>query len=291
MILAADVLFGDEKITPENDFVLTMTEISERRLPTVLSFAPADGEDLDYYALWLPPLQELAAADPLPRSLTFVIDNSSSMEGGRLRAVKGALTAAIEDLQEGDLFKVNVFNFFATAFADGPVEATRENKDAAIQFINRQSALGSTNYEAAMRTALGQVFPEERANHIIFLTDGQPTTGETDLPTLARLVDNLAGDDIRIFTIGVDSTLNRNFLIALAEDHRGTAYFFSDEDDIETALRDLFEDFTRPVFFPTQLSFVGAEIHDVHPGGVQVGENRLTWDGKDDNGRDVSSGA
>ena len=79
-----------------------------------------------------------------------------------------------------------------------------------------------------------------------------------------------SGGDARLFTIGVGGDVDQGFLAGLAEDHRGEAYFLSDEGDIGTALRDLFESFTFPVLLLEELSFGNVEIHDVHPRGVEA---------------------
>ena len=262
--VSAEVFYADESIAAESDFELIIDESGEKYLPTLLSHAPGRGE-FGYYALWLPPLVELLQADLLPRAITFVIDVSSSMRGDKLAGVKGALGAAVEALGGDDLFNVVVFSNRATAFADGPVAADSQNREAALDFVRQQGALGATNYEAALEMALGQRFPAGRRNHVIFLTDGFPTLGETDLASLSRMVEETAGDDIRLFTIGVGDEVDGGFLRALAEDHRGESRLLNGEEDIEEELRRLFEEFSRPIFLPEELVFEGMEVYDVFP--------------------------
>ena len=267
---SANVFFGDEEISPREDFTLTIRQTGDLLEPTVLSFAPEGDEALGYYALWLPPLPELTRDDPLPRSLTFVIDISSSMQRGKLQAVKGALAAAIAGLEEADLFNIVVFSHRADSYAAAPVPANRNNKEAATAFINRQDALGVSNFEAGLGRAMQQAFPSGRVNHVIFLTDGLPNLGEIELEPLSDLVGRWSDGRARLFTIGVGNDVDQGFLAGLAEDHQGEAFFLSDEGDIETALRDLFESFTFPVLLLEELSFGDVEIHDVHPRGVEA---------------------
>jgi hypothetical protein len=236
----------------------------------VLSFAPQANDDLGYYALWLPPLPELTQGDPLPRSLTFVIDISSSMQQGKLQAVKGALTAAIDALDAADLFNIVVFTHRADSFAAAPVPADPDNKKAATAFINQQDALGVSNFEAGLGRAMQQAFPANRVNHVIFLTDGLPTLGEVELEPLNELVGEWSAGQARLFTIGVGQDVDQGFLTGLAEEHRGEASFLSEEGDIEAALQDLFESFTFPILLLDELSFEQVEIHDVHPRGVEA---------------------
>lgn len=266
----ASIFFGDEQIKPREDFTLTIRQMDDQPKPTVLSFAPQGNDSLGYYALWLPPLPELTQGDPLPQSLTFVIDISSSMQQGKLQAVKGALAAAIDELDTTDLFNIVVFSHRADSFAAAPVPADPANKKAATAFINQQDALGVSNFEAGLGRAMQQAFPASRVNHVIFLTDGLPTLGEVELEPLSELVSQWAAGQARLFTIGVGRDVDRGFLTGLAEDHRGEAYFLSEEGDIEAALQALFESLVFPVLLLDELSFDPVEIHDVHPRGVEA---------------------
>ncbi len=266
----ANIFFGDEQIKPREDFTLTIRQTDDRPKPSVLSFAPQANDDLGYYALWLPPLPELTQGDPLPRSLTFVIDISSSMQQGKLQAVKGALAAAIDALDAADLFNIVVFTHRADSFAAAPVPADPNNKKAATAFINQQDALGVSNFEAGLGRAMQQAFPANRVNHVIFLTDGLPTLGELELESLSELIGEWSAGQARLFTIGVGRDVDQGFLTGLAEEHRGEAYFLAEEGDIEAALQDLFESFTFPILLLDELSFDQVEIHDVHPRGVET---------------------
>jgi Ca-activated chloride channel homolog len=267
---SADVFFADEQVTAERDFELTLRDTDDEHLPTLLSFSPTDDDGMGYYALWLPPLSELSESDPLPRSITFIVDISSSMRGSKLDAVKGALSGAIEDLHSGDLFNVVVFANRAMALAPEPMEATAQTKESAMAFLRQQGALGATNFEAALQAGLGQTFPDDRLNHVIFLTDGHPTVGEEDLVALDGMVEQLAGGAIRLFTIGVGDDVNRGFLRTLADDNRGTSRMLSEAGGIESELRTLFDEFTRPIFLPTDLVFHGAQVYDIYPQGMDL---------------------
>ena len=70
------------------------------------------------------------------------------MQRGKLQAVKGALASAIAGLEEADLFNIVVFSHRPDSYAAAPVPANRNNKEAATAFINRQDALGVSNFEA-----------------------------------------------------------------------------------------------------------------------------------------------
>jgi hypothetical protein len=93
-----------------------------------------------------------------------------------------------------------------------------------------------------------------------------PLAPETPQPV--RL--NLTTMKVRIFTIGVGSGLNPNFLRGLAESHLGKWSVISEEGDIEQKLCELFEEFTRPLFIPGDLSFGSVETDGRYPDDTAV---------------------
>ena len=106
----ANVFFGDEQISPREDFTLTIRQTGDLLKPTGASASlRRETKPLDITPCGCRPCPNWTRGDPLPRSLTFVIDISSSMQRGKLQAVKGALTAAIARLEETDLFNIVVF--------------------------------------------------------------------------------------------------------------------------------------------------------------------------------------
>ena len=264
---SSQVFVGDEQLVPEENLTLTIRELGVRPSPAVLSYAPVGPSQPGYFALWLPPLEALSQAQPTQRSIIFLIDISSSMRGEKLRAVKAALTGSIEELNDGDWFNVVVFSNEAHAFAASPVEASVENKAAAVRFVNQQGALGLSNFEQAFTAAMGQTFPGGRANQAIFLTDGYATLGETDPLRLSDIVTDLAPAGTRVFGIGVGHAVDRDFLRILSADHQGEARFVSAEGELEVALRSLFAELTQPVFVTDQagITYSGTQVMDVFP--------------------------
>lgn len=259
----ARAFYGDERISPQRDYELTITETAKPLLPTVLSLAPR-GEEYGYFALWLPPVTELAEADPVPRNLTFLIDVSRSMGEGGTAAIEAGLAAALASLGEGDFFNLITFGKTPVSFAESPVEATLENKEAAIRFAASWEATGLSNLESALQQALQQPFPGESPNHVVVFTDGRPTHGETSLESLGRMVEESAPGGVRLFAVGVGSETDRGYLRALTRDHGGAVYFWS-EPEIEAGMSAFIEELAYPVFQPEDLVFSGVEVRDLLP--------------------------
>jgi len=262
---SAELSLAGERVRAEGDITVSLTPLAEELRPTVMSAPPRGTDEFGHFALWLPPVPEVAAAEPGPRAVSFVIDISSSMGDGRLTAVKRALRAGLEDLPEDDLFNIVLFSDRTESFSGDLVPADAANKRAAMAFVDVQGALGATNFEAALRKALRQETPPGAIHHVVFLTDGTPTLGESDPIRLSGMVDEWAVHGTRLFTVGIGDQVDAGFLRGLAEDQRGTASFPVDDGDIEAALGALFREFARAVFLDLSLMYEGVAVHDLLP--------------------------
>jgi Ca2+-binding RTX toxin-like protein len=136
----------------------------------------------------------------LPKySLVLVIDVSGSM-GDQVKSVaadgtvtlttrlaveKSALATLINEYynQASDVsVKIVSFSSTATILNGGLAYAS---KDAAIAAINALTASGSTNYADALvkaQTAMGATIDPTRSTNVYFLSDGDPTAGDTVAP-------------------------------------------------------------------------------------------------------------
>ncbi|WP_124962391.1 Ig-like domain-containing protein, partial [Sulfurisoma sediminicola] len=157
-------------------------------------------------------------------SLVFVVDVSGSMADQvqsiaadgtvtlttRLAVMKTALTSLIEEYysQSSDVsVKIVSFSTAATILNGGAAYAT---KDAAIAAINGLASGGNTNYADALakaQTAMGATIDPTKSNNIYFLSDGDPTSGDTVAPvTSSGYATYLAlHPEINSYGIGVGS--------------------------------------------------------------------------------------
>ncbi|MFA6109872.1 MAG: VIT domain-containing protein [Candidatus Latescibacterota bacterium] len=263
----ATVTMADEQVATATDLVIELEEQVDLYHPRLLSQAPAAGED-GYFALWLPPLPELATAAPAHRAVSFLVDVSSSMGGSRLAAVKEALHLVLAELTPDDLFNLVAYSSYAERFRPELVPATAANVEAAQDFVRLQGALGATSFQAALEQAL-QVPAPSALHHVVLLTDGRPTVGHTSLTALEVLVHQLT-DGVRIHTIGVGEDVDRTFLQILAEDHFGESAFVNDGAALATQLRALLELFQRPEMTVRDITFLGTQTGELVPPRLPV---------------------
>jgi hypothetical protein len=167
-----------------------------------------------------------------PGRVCFVLDVSGSMhaplEGpsaayaakeGRCKGIKvptrldlarQELAAAVQGLPARATFRLVFFNAGVAEWADGPVEATKENKAKAVKYLQRLGSSGSTNLHGGLLAALDAAADPREAfrrsvDAVYLLTDGQPTAGRVVDPAelVADVVDRNRGRFVAVHTIGL----------------------------------------------------------------------------------------
>lgn len=103
----------------------------------------------------------------------FIIDTSSSMQGGRIEAAKRELNNVVQSLKDDVHFGIVDFNSRVSAWKPRLVPAISIHKAEAAQFIGQLQANGMT----ASYDALEASFAFD-AEAVFFLTDGAPSSGK-----------------------------------------------------------------------------------------------------------------
>ena len=231
---------------------------------SVLSYAKK-GEPGFFMLLAAPGAKD--TADEIPdKKLLFVVDTSGSMNGEKMDRVKSALTYAIRKLKEGDEFNIIRFSTDVERMFDSARKATDANRDEALKFVSDMEASGGTAIDEALTTGTAAITDPETL--VVFLTDGEPTIGETDIKKIAANVQLTNRLGARIFPFGVGVDLNTVLLDQLARDHRGSPTYLSPDKDIETSLATFYDKISHPVLSNIKLSMPGAKVFSVLPGHI-----------------------
>lgn len=205
----------------------------------------------DYLLLMLVPPQQRHATD-LPRQVTFVIDNSGSMQGASIVQAKESLLLAIDTLSDQDMFNIIVFNSDFRVLHPAPVAATSASRYSAKRFVRGIGAGGGTAMYPALAEALSYQQGEGLLQQIVFITDGAVGNEQA----LFRLIhEELA--DARLFTVGIGSAPNSHFMTKAAEFGRGSYTFINDSQNISENMSSLFRKLESPV-----LSSIALELPD-----------------------------
>lgn len=224
------------------------------------------GED-GYFMLLLAP-GAAAQVEALRRDLVAVVDVSGSMSGEKIAQAKLAVTQLIGSLRESDRFRLVAFSGGVRRYASGWTPASLANRTDAGAWIRSLEAEGGTNIAGALTEAFAEPADAEALGVVVFLTDGQPSVGESNPEQIAERAEQGRGR-FRVFAFGVGDDVNTYLLDRLTERARGTTEYVRPGENIERAVGALAAKVASPVLTDLALSASqGVELYDLQPGSL-----------------------
>ncbi len=224
------------------------------------------GED-GYFMLLLAP-GAAADAAALRRDVVAVIDVSGSMSGEKIQQAKSALIQLLGSLREGDRFRLVAFSGGVRRYAQGWTSVTTDARHDAESWIRSLDAEGGTNIAGALTEAFAESPAEQSLGVVVFLTDGQASTGETDPERIVDRAEQGRGR-FRVFSFGVGDDVNTYLLDRLTERARGATEYIRPGENIERAVGALAAKVASPVLTDVTINASsGVELYDVQPGSL-----------------------
>ncbi len=162
-----------------------------------------------------------------PVNVSFVIDRSGSMSGGKIELARRAVVDAIARLHSEDRFSIVAYD----DHVDVVVESTPASKEArrnALARLAQVDARGSTNLAEGWLRGCEQVAAhqvEAGLNRCLLLTDGLANVGITDPAELERHATELRARGIATTTFGVGADFDEVLLQRMASAGGGNFYY------------------------------------------------------------------
>jgi Ca-activated chloride channel family protein len=184
-----------------------------------------------------------------PAALTFVIDNSGSMEeGGRLELVKRALSLLLRELYAADSVAVVKFSNEASVVTELLPASRRGELESLIQALPIE---GGTNAEAGLRLGYelaARNLARNAVNRVILCSDGVGNIGETHAKALLELVKESRAKGIYLNTVGVGmGNLNDAFLEELADRGDGVCNYVDSDAEAKRVFVDGLAQAIQPI--------------------------------------------
>ncbi|MEZ4266964.1 MAG: VIT domain-containing protein [Myxococcota bacterium] len=259
----ATIGFEQERAALDTDFVLYVSVSRADVGLQVLSHRPP-GEP-GYFMVLASPREVFEGSELARKNVTFVLDTSGSMAGGKLEDARRALTWCLDQLGPGDRFNVIRFSSDVEALSEGPRPADAAHLAEARRFVAGFEAAGGTAIDAALEAALrggeGQTQTEDEPHIVLFITDGRPTVGET---ARDKILERAARFDqrgaTRLFALGVGDELDTLLLDRLSVAHGGTSAYLGADDDLDRQISALYSQLSHPVVTDLRL-----EVRNIAP--------------------------
>lgn len=219
-----------------------------------------------YFLLILSPKDNVLEREIVAKDIVFVLDTSGSMaDEGKMEKARAALLFGIRNLRDNDRF--NVINFAGEEhlMESGLIPANSAGKNRGEEFIKKLSPTGGTNINDALRAALRQFDSSDRPKLLVFLTDGLPTVGETNVEKIIQNAKTVQVNNLRLFTFGVGYDVNTQLLDKIAAENSGTAEYVEPKEDLEVKVSNFFTKVNSPVLTDIEVNFGRVQTELIYP--------------------------
>ncbi len=258
------VTFERSKDLPAADFQLQYEVTAQRMGFNFLSTQPGS-DDKGFFMMMLAPQEVVDARDIVARDIVFIMDVSGSMSGYKIEQTKAAYNFFIDHLNPDDRFNVISFSDQVNLWQAGMVNADPKHRADAKEFVSKLDATGGTNIDAALQRAVSLFGTVGSTRAIVFLTDGEPTSGVTDFDSIALNMKNCNTAGIRTFTLGVGDNVCSRLLDKLALENRGEALYMHENDALEAKLTGFYESISKPLLVDLNIDWGGIKVSELYP--------------------------
>lgn len=270
----AKIVYEQQNTVPRSDFRLFYDAEPGTVSAQLLSYRPQTEAKEDGYFLLLatPELAEKEQPSQ-PKTVIFAIDKSGSMAGAKMEQTKEAAKYIINNLKEGDLFNIVVYNSAVDIFRPELESYDKTTREEALAYVDGLFAGGGTNIHDALTTSLKLAAGTQRPTYVLFMTDGRPTSGVTAETAIAAAAKAANQDRSRIIAFGVGYDVNSRLLDRLARENYGLSSYVRPDENIEEQIASVYRRISSPVLTNAELSITiegqlpGDVVNRVYPAG------------------------
>lgn len=261
---------GDKKFTagyesagtvPSDDFSLYYGISTQTINANLLTYRESANQDGFFMLLVQPPLA-LPENQAIAKDVIVVLDQSGSMFGDKWDQARNAAEYVLKKLNPNDRFNVILFSTGWRVFSNN-MESTSQ-ASAAIDWVRGQDAVGGTDINGALTTAL-QMADKERPTTVLFLTDGLATEGTTESSQILANLKAAARPNVRVFSFGVGDDVDTLLLDSIVRDQHGAGTYVRPTERIDEEVASLYNKISAPVLTNVTLETGGLNTSDVYP--------------------------
>ena len=219
-----------------------------------------------YFLMMLSPKDDWSETEYAAKDIVFVLDTSGSMnDEGKMEKAREALLFGVRSLHAEDRFNVISFAGEERLMESGMITADEKGRARGEEFVRKLRATGGTNINDALRAAFKQFSASDRPKMLVFMTDGLPTVGETNVTRIIENARSSRVQGVRLFTFGVGYDVNTTLLDKLASENGGVANYVEPKENLEVKISSFFTKINYPVLTDLALNMGGVDTDLVYP--------------------------
>ncbi|KAM3915743.1 inter-alpha-trypsin inhibitor heavy chain H3-like [Leptodactylus fuscus] len=207
----------------------------------------------------------------LPKNVLFVIDHSGSMYGNKIKQTYEAFTKILEEMPQEDYIGILIFDDKVDYWKKNLVRASPKNIKKAKEFVEKMTARGGTDINKALLTAakiltnatINNALHPKSASMILFLSDGEPTSGTTEHKQIIDNVKRFLDGQAALYCLGFGSGVDYNFLEKLALENGGMARRIYEDSDSALQLQGFYNEVANPMLLDIELQYLENSVDSV----------------------------
>lgn len=204
---------------------------------------------------------------PTRKNVVFVIDTSGSMFGSKIRQTQDAMLTIIDEIRDFDRFNIIRFASQPTKWKNSLVNANKENKEKAKQYVESLRASGGTNILDSLMLAVsslkeweeGSGIPLMETDHeqdalpmIIFLTDGH---GSSESSVIINSVTDAINGEIALFSLAFGTGADYDLLEKLSGHNQGLARQIYADSSASLQLEGFYDEVATPLLHHVSVQY------------------------------------
>nr|XP_019957057.1 PREDICTED: inter-alpha-trypsin inhibitor heavy chain H3-like isoform X1 [Paralichthys olivaceus] len=196
----------------------------------------------------------------IPKNVVFIIDQSGSMHGRKIQQTRIALIHILGDLAEDDYFGLVSFDSEIFHWKRELVQASKQNLKSAKKFAENINDRGATDINIAVLEGARMLNAHPRegsASILILLTDGDPTSGVTDLNQIQSNIKNAIADKFPLYCLGFGYDVNFKFLETMSLQNNGAARRIYEDSDADLQLKGFYQEVATPLLTDVTMIYLG----------------------------------
>ncbi|XP_049589263.1 inter-alpha-trypsin inhibitor heavy chain H3-like isoform X3 [Syngnathus scovelli] len=196
----------------------------------------------------------------IPKNVVFVIDKSGSMHGKKIEQTRAALIHILNDLAEDDFFGLITFDSRVSYWKRELVQANSKHVKSAKEFARKIREQGGTNINDALLDGSRMLNENPRkgsASILILLTDGDPTSGVTNLDSINSNVMEAIQNKFPLYCLGFGFDVEFSFLEKLSLLNNGAARRIYPDADADLQLKGFYDEVATPLLTDVVMTYIG----------------------------------
>lgn len=253
----AVVKLANQSEIPNRDFMLRYRAAGSDMQEGLLAYA--DGKS-GYFTLIMQPPAAPAQKQVSHKEMVFVIDQTGSQAGEPIKKAKETMRYCIKNLSPGDTFQLLAFNTENYPCFPAPVEATLENIQTALKFLEPIEGNGGTDILKAVDYALKIPDDPDRLRIVCYMTDGYVGNDMQIIEHIKKYRGRA-----RMFPFGAGNSINHFLIDGMAREGRGEADIIDLNGNGEAIAAKFYKRISQPLLLDIHIDWNGLPVEDVFP--------------------------